>query len=140
MSENLVAELRAIGRQKTMMFTKATETSPTIADVADTAANTIDRLTRERDEERGLYSLAIAQHNHLTSALAAANERAERWKAEAMAWRAWWPLNVKSDTTERRTATEANEADIFATDAWDVLEAARALNDTPEPPATGATA
>lgn len=58
-----------------------------------------------------------------------ARTQCKAWREEAEAWRAWWPLNVKSDTTERRTATEPNEADIIATDAWDVLEAARARTD-----------
>ena len=81
-------------------------------------ANALDTITR-------LQSALAAMTAERDTALA----QCKAWREEAEAWRAWWPLNVKSDTTERRTATEPNEADIIATDAWDVIEAARDRTD-----------
>lgn len=117
----------------------------------DDLRSTIARLTAERDAAHaalrdmptepfrsvGLTTLTLAERIKNVEGMwrVAIKDRdtalaqCKAWREEAEAWRAWWPLNVKSDTTERRTATEPNEADIIATDAWDVLEAARARTD-----------
>lgn len=78
---------------------------------------------REIEHQRVLLAMRDERITLLRTQLQAAQERAERWKAEAMA------LRAADDASDDAADTDPAEYQRL----WNVARSARALNDTQEP-------